>query len=66
MAFQDYSLIQAPMAGGLSTADVVAGASRAGALGSLGAGYLSGDAIMAAAEGVRAFAEKRPPVFKGR
>ena len=30
MAFQDYSLIQAPMAGGLSTADVVAGASRAG------------------------------------
>ena len=27
MAFQDYSLIQAPMAGGLSTADVVAGAS---------------------------------------
>ena len=54
MAFQDYSLIQAPMAGGLSTADVVAGASRAGALGSVGAGYLSGDAIMAAAEGVRA------------
>ena len=54
MAFQDYSLIQAPMAGGLSTADVVAGASRAGALGSVGAGYLSGDAIMAAADGVRA------------
>ena len=53
MAFQDYCLIQAPMAGGLSTAEVVAGASRAGALGSLGAGYLSGDAIMAAAEGVR-------------
>ena len=54
MAFQDYTLIQAPMAGGLSTAEVVAGASRAGALGSVGAGYLSGDAIMAAAEGVRA------------
>ena len=36
MAFRDYVLIQAPMAGGLSTADVVAGASRAGALGSLG------------------------------
>ena len=54
MAFQDYSLIQAPMAGGLSTAEVVAGASRAGALGSVGAGYLSGDAIMAAADGVRA------------
>ena len=61
MAFQDYSLIQAPMAGGLSTADVVAGASRAGALGSVGAGYLSGDAIMAAAEGVRAAAATPSP-----
>ena len=61
MAFQDYSLIQAPMAGGLSTADVVAGASRAGALGSVGAGYLSGDAIMAAAEGVRGRAATPSP-----
>jgi len=54
MPFHDYTLIQAPMAGGLSTAPVVAGASRAGALGSVGAGYLSGDAIMDAAAGIRA------------
>lgn len=53
MPFHDYTLIQAPMAGGLATAQVVAGASQAGALGSIGAGYLSGDALLDAATGVR-------------
>ena len=53
MSFQHYSLIQAPMAGGISGARFVAEASRAGALGSVGAGYLSGAAILESARGVR-------------
>jgi nitronate monooxygenase len=37
----EHSIIQAPMAGGTTTAELVAAVSNAGALGSLGAAYLS-------------------------
>ena len=37
----DYALIQAPMAGGPTTPALVAAVSNAGALGAIGAGYLS-------------------------
>ncbi|TYP74483.1 nitronate monooxygenase [Paenibacillus methanolicus] len=40
-----YPILQAPMAGGPTTADLVASVSNAGGLGSLGAGYLSPDQI---------------------
>jgi nitronate monooxygenase len=36
-----YPIIQAPMAGGATTPELVAAVSNAGGLGSLGAGYLS-------------------------
>ncbi len=42
------------MSGGVTTPDLVAAVSEAGGLGSLGAGYMSGKAIVAAAEAVRA------------
>lgn len=54
MAFHDYTLIQAPMAGGINTIDLTVGACRAGALGSQGAGYLSGEAIEEVAQALRA------------
>lgn len=50
----DHPLIQAPMAGGATTADLVAAASEAGALGSLGAAYLTPAQITQAAAEVRA------------
>ncbi|TNF68022.1 MAG: nitronate monooxygenase [Gammaproteobacteria bacterium] len=40
-----YPIIQAPMAGGATTAELVSSVSNYGALGSLGAGYLSADQI---------------------
>ncbi len=46
-------LIQAPMAGGATTPELVAAVSNAGALGSLGAGYMSADALCAAIEKTR-------------
>ncbi|MDF2523216.1 MAG: nitronate monooxygenase [Clostridiales bacterium] len=38
-----YPIIQAPMAGGPTTPDLVAAVSNAGGLGNLGAGYLTAD-----------------------
>lgn len=37
----EYPIIQAPMAGGITTAELVAAVSRAGAIGMIGAGYMT-------------------------
>ena len=50
----EYPIIQAPMAGGLDTPTLAAAVSGAGALGFLGAAYLSPDQILAAGQAVRA------------
>jgi len=49
-----HPIIQAPMAGGATTVDMVAEASKAGALGSLGGAYMTPEQIEAAAEAIRA------------
>jgi nitronate monooxygenase len=49
-----YPIIQAPMAGGTTTVDLVAAVSAAGALGSLGAAYLSPEQIHESARQIRA------------
>lgn len=49
-----YPIIQAPMAGGLSTPQLAAEVCNAGGLGSLGAGYLKPDQILAEARRLRA------------
>lgn len=51
-------IIQAPMAGGPTTPELVAAVSNAGALGSLGAGYMSPDAIRAAVRRIRELTDK--------
>lgn len=51
-------IIQAPMAGGFTTSELVAAVSNAGGLGSLGAAYLKPADIVAAIEGVRALTDK--------
>ncbi len=50
----DYPIIQAPMAGGVTTAGLVAAASEAGALGSFGHAYTQPDAMRADAAALRA------------
>jgi nitronate monooxygenase len=50
----DHPIILAPMAGGPSTPDLVAAVSEAGALGSLGAGYLTPEAIRTNIREIRA------------
>ena len=50
----DHPVIQAPMAGGATTVELVSEASKAGALGSLGAAYMSPEQIEAAAQAIRA------------
>ncbi|CAB3894116.1 MULTISPECIES: NAD(P)H-dependent flavin oxidoreductase [Achromobacter] len=50
----DHPIIQAPMAGGATTVELVAEASKAGALGSLGAAYMTPEQIDAAAAAIRA------------
>jgi nitronate monooxygenase len=55
----DHPIVQAPMAGGATTVELVAAVSKAGALGFLGAAYLTPDAITKAAAGIRA-ATQRP------
>lgn len=40
-----YPIIQAPMAGGITTPELVAAVSNAGGLGSIAAGYLSPDEL---------------------
>lgn len=49
----EHSIIQAPMAGGTTTPELVAAVSNAGALGSIGAAYLSPDEIGEAITEVR-------------
>lgn len=50
----EYPIIQAPMAGGPTTPELIAAVSNAGGLGSLGAGYMTPDAIRAAIRAIRA------------
>lgn len=50
----EHPILQAPMAGGVTTPALVAAVSEAGGLGSLGGGYLAPDALRAAIRGVRA------------
>ena len=49
----DHPIIQAPMAGGATTVELVSEASKAGVLGSLGAAYLTPEQIDAAASAIR-------------
>lgn len=49
----EHPIVQAPMAGGPTTTELVAAVSSAGALGSLGAAYLTGAAIRAAVAEIR-------------
>jgi len=49
----EHSIIQAPMAGGTTTPELVAAVSNAGALGSLGAAYLTPEQIVGAIAEVR-------------
>lgn len=53
-----YPIIQAPMAGGPTTPDLVAAVSNEGGLGSIGAGYLEPLAIDNAIKGVKALTDK--------
>jgi len=51
-------IIQAPMAGGATTPELVAAVSNAGGLGSLGAGYMTPDEIRAIIKKTRALTDK--------
>jgi nitronate monooxygenase len=51
-------IIQAPMAGGATTPELVAAVSNAGGLGSLGAGYMSPEAITTAIHAIRRLTSK--------
>lgn len=53
-----YPIIQAPMAGGATTPELVATVSNAGGLGSLGAGYMSPSAIKQAIRKIRNLTSK--------
>jgi len=53
-----FPLIQAPMAGGVTTPELVAAVSNAGGLGSLGAGYLSAEALGEAVGRVRELSDQ--------
>ena len=53
-----YPLIQAPMAGGITSPELVAAVSNAGGLGSLGAGYMEPEAIRQALTEIRALTNK--------
>ena len=54
----DLPIVQAPMAGGFTTAELVAAVSDAGALGSVGAAYLTPPAIHALVAEIRARTER--------
>jgi nitronate monooxygenase len=49
----DHPILQAPMAGGATTPELVTAVSEAGALGFVGAAYMAPDAITQAAAGIR-------------
>lgn len=53
-----YPIIQAPMAGGATTPQLIAAVSNCGGLGSLGAGYLSADAIKLEIKRIRMLTKK--------
>lgn len=53
-----HPIIQAPMAGGTTTPELVAAVSNAGALGSIGAGYMPADAITDAITKTRALTDR--------
>jgi nitronate monooxygenase len=53
-----HPIVQAPMAGGPSTPELVAAVSNAGALGSLGAAYLTGPAIREAVAAIRRLSDR--------
>jgi|AntDeeMinimDraft_5_1070356.scaffolds.fasta_scaffold10081_2 nitronate monooxygenase len=53
-----HPIIQAPMAGGTTTPELVAAVSNAGALGSIGAGYMPPDAITDAITKTRALTDR--------
>jgi nitronate monooxygenase len=54
----DHPIIQAPIAGGPTTPELVAAVSGAGGLGSLGAAYLSPSQIAEAIRNIRALTDK--------
>ena len=54
----NYPIIQAPMAGGVTTPELVAAVSNAGGLGSLGAGYMEPEEIRRAIRQIRALTDK--------
>jgi len=51
-------IIQAPMAGGITTPELVAAVSNTGALGSLGAGYMTPDEIRRAIRKIKSLTNK--------
>lgn len=51
-------IIQAPMAGGISTPELIAAVSNTGALGSLGAGYMTPDEIRSAIKKIKLLTDK--------
>src|SRR5947207_15692556 len=53
-----YPIVQAPMAGGFTTPELVAAVSNAGALGSLGGAMLPPDALREAIRAVRALTDQ--------
>lgn len=53
-----YPIIQAPMAGGLATPQLVAAVSNAGGLGSLGAGYMEPEEIRSTIREIRTLTDK--------
>ena len=53
-----FPIIQAPMAGGATTPELVAAVSNAGGLGSLGAGYMSPEAIKSSIQAIRRLTNK--------
>lgn len=53
-----YPIIQAPMAGGATTPELVAAVSNSGGLGSLGAGYMEPEEIRIAIKNIRSLTDK--------
>lgn len=55
---QDVPIIQAPMAGGITTPELVATVSNAGALGSLGAGYMTPNEIRSTIKKIKSLTQR--------
>jgi nitronate monooxygenase len=54
----DYPIIQAPMAGGVTSPELVAAVSRAGGLGTLGAAYMTAEQIRSAIREIRRLTDR--------